>query len=158
MITPHSFFVESAELKDVPAIAEFQLCHASEVENLRLDSMRVQEGVARVIEDHTLGFYLVARDRSPNGGTHTIGTLLITKEWSDWRAKFVWWIQSVFVLPDFRRKGVFTALYRHVESEAHAQDAAGIRLYVDRNNHSAKAVYQRLGLNSEHYEMFEKLF
>jgi GNAT superfamily N-acetyltransferase len=158
MIAPHSFFVESAELKDVPAIAEFQLCHASEVENLKLDSMRVQEGVARVIEDHTLGFYLVARERCSNGGTRTIGTLLITKEWSDWRAKFVWWIQSVFVLPDYRRKGVFTALYRHVEYEARAQDVAGIRLYVERSNHNAKAVYQKLGLSGEHYEMFEKLF
>lgn len=156
-VTP-SFFVESAELKDVPTIAEFQLCHAHEVESLKLDSMRVQEGVARVIEDHRLGFYLVARQKDAHGGSRTIGTLLITKEWSDWRAKFVWWIQSVFVALDYRRQGVFTALYRHAETEARAQDAAGLRLYVDRSNETAQAIYRKIGMSSEHYEMFEKLF
>lgn len=33
--------------------------------------------------------------------------LLVTFEWSDWRNAQYWWIQSLYVVPEHRRKGIF---------------------------------------------------
>ena len=94
-------------------------------------------------------------NEDPSGHV-VVGTLMITFEWSDWRAGDMWWIESVFVRPCARRRGVFTALYRHVEALANADDSvAGLRLYVEDDNASAMAAYERLGMRVEHYRMME---
>jgi GNAT superfamily N-acetyltransferase len=85
-----------------------------------------------------------------------LGSLLITHEWSDWRNGTVWWIQSVYVVPEARRKGIYAGLYAHVKELAQADPKVrGIRLYVDRRNTRAQTVYTRLGMNGEHYQVFE---
>jgi ribosomal protein S18 acetylase RimI-like enzyme len=87
-----------------------------------------------------------------------VGQLLITFEWSDWRNRMVWWIQSVYVVPDARRHGVFRALFDTARREAHAAGAGGLRLYVDVSNTRAQAVYTALGMNGDHYRVFEDMF
>ena len=84
--------------------------------------------------------------------------LLITYEWSDWRNRKVWWIQSVYVAPTARRRGVFRALYEHARREAQSQGAGGLRLYVDITNSRAQAVYSALGMKGDHYRVFEDMF
>ena len=86
-----------------------------------------------------------------------IGSLLITYEWSDWRNSFVWWIQSVYILPAHRRKGVFKDLYLHVRETALQNGVAGLRLYVETENMTAQKTYTAMGMNSDHYKMFEWL-
>lgn len=156
-----TFFVDFAEIRDIQAIHAFQIAHAQEVEGLTLDSARVRQGVEQVFEQPNLGFYLVARALGECPGHDSslvLGSLLVTREWSDWRAKMVWWIQSVYVRPEWRKKGVFAAMYAHVEDLAHKQDVAGLRLYVEKNNLGAKKVYAKLGMSDTHYDMFEKFF
>ena len=87
-----------------------------------------------------------------------VGQLLITYEWSDWRNRQVWWIQSVHVAPEARRLGVFRALYAHLRREAQAAGAGGLRLYVDETNGRAQAVYASLGMTGGHYRVFEDMF
>jgi ribosomal protein S18 acetylase RimI-like enzyme len=87
-----------------------------------------------------------------------VGQLLITYEWSDWRDRMVWWIQSVHVVPEARRHGVFRALYAFVRREAEAEGAGGLRLYVATTNTRAQAVYAALGMNGDHYRVFEDMF
>ena len=87
-----------------------------------------------------------------------VGQLMITTEWSDWRNGAVWWIQSVYVWPEARGLGVFRALYEAVCTRAVSAGAAGVRLYVDTQNIRAQAVYTRLGMNGDHYRVFEAMF
>ena len=110
----------------------------------------------RVIESRQI----VAADAALNScrAARVVGQLLITYEWSDWRNRQVWWIQSVHVAREARRLGVFRALYAHVRGEAQAAGAGGLRLYVDDTNTRAQAVYTSLGMNGGHYRVFEDMF
>ena len=132
-------------------IAEFQIKMAAETENLVLDKETLSEGVMHVLRDPEKGKYFVAEDEG-----NVVASLLITFEWSDWRNKWVLWIQSVYVLPDYRKQAVFKNMYAHIKKWAtDDNEVAGIRLYVDKTNRRAIDVYSKLGMNGEHYRLFE---
>lgn len=140
-----------ATTNDAETIVEFQIAMAMETEDLELDREICTKGVAAVFADCTLGRYLVGEAN----GRVAVSTL-ITYEWSDWRNGVVWWIQSVYVAPELRGQGAFKGLYRHVQAMADADaNVRGIRLYVDKRNTLAQQVYTRLGMNGEHYQVFE---
>ena len=138
---------------DAPVIVDFQLRMARETEDLELDLDTVTRGVAAVFADPGKGAYWVAER-----GGQVVGGLLTTFEWSDWRNGVILWIQSVYVIPEERGRGVYRALYeglkRRVEADANLK---GIRLYVEKRNTAAQRVYERLGMTREHYELFEWL-
>ncbi len=143
--------VRTAVRRDAAAIAEFQVRMARETEGLELDPPTVARGVAAVFDEPAKGKYYVAE----NGG-RLAGCLLTTPEWSDWRSAWIWWIQSVYVAPEARRRGVFRSLYAHVRRLAEARaDVCGIRLYVDKRNTRAQEVYRSLGMCGDHYQVFE---
>jgi len=136
---------------DAPAIAEFQVAMARETEDVALDRAILGRGVDAVFDDLSHGRYYVAESDGA-----VIGSLLITYEWSDWRNGMVWWIQSVYVLPAFRGRGVYAGLYAHIKSIVEPDPSIrGIRLYVDNRNAAAQQVYTRLGMEGEHYRVFE---
>ena len=136
---------------DAPAIAEFQVAMARETEDVALDREILAHGVAAVFDDPSHGRYYVAESSG-----EVIGSLLITYEWSDWRNGMVWWIQSVYVLPAFRGRGVYAGLYAHIKAIVEPDPSIrGIRLYVDNRNTAAQQVYTRLGMEGEHYKVFE---
>ncbi len=135
---------------DAPAIIDFQKKMALETENLELDNNLVTPGVVAVFDNPVRGKYYVAENEET-----VIASLLITYEWSDWRNAEVWWLQSVYVLPAFRRKGIFRSMYNMVRNEAEIGSAAGLRLYVENGNTNAMKTYMALGMNGEHYRMYE---
>lgn len=125
---------------------------AKETEGKHLDPSTVGAGVDAVVADPGRGFYIVCEtdDGSVAGG------LMVTTEWSDWRNAWYWWIQSVYVFPAHRRKGVYTMLHRHVEAVARERgDVCGIRLYVDRDNARAQSTYRHLGMTQARYDLYE---
>lgn len=123
---------------------------ALETEEMALPPAVVARGVSAVLADPDKGRYFVAVDRG-----EIVGSLLATPEWSDWRDGTWWWIQSVYVAPEARGRGVFRALYEHVRAEVEAEPGLlGLRLYVDRGNRGAQAVYERLGMSRDHYDLF----
>lgn len=124
---------------------------ASETEAMALPRHRLERGVAAVFDEPRRGFYRIAERAG-----ESIGCLLVTYEWSDWRNADFWWIQSVYVVPEARRQGVFRALYENVEHAARAMGAAGLRLYVEHNNTSAQATYVARGMQRSHYHMYER--
>lgn len=143
--------VRKATIADAPVIAEFNRRLAWETERIRLIHSRLMRGVRSVLSDPDKGIYFVAELRG-----RIVGQLLITYEWSDWRNGNFWWIQSVFVAPEFRRRGVLRALFAHVLTRAKARaDVCGIRLYVHLRNRRAQHVYKRLGLKPAKYRVFE---
>lgn len=137
---------------DVALIAQFQVDMAMESEGLTLDAEKVLSGVSAVMKDNSKGKYLVARLDE-----HIIASLMITREWSDWNCEWYWWIQSVYVLPSYRGKGIFSAMYSKVKEMAREEGVAQIRLYVDKENIKARNVYQRLGMNECHYLMYDDI-
>lgn len=138
---------------DYQQIVAFQLAMAKETEGIELDKQIVEEGVRSVYRDPQKGKYYVAVKNEK-----IVGSLMLTPEWSDWRNNWVMWIQSVYIIPEMRRKGVFKKMYDHiVESVSSNQDVAGLRLYVDTSNINAINVYTRLGMNGDHYKLFEKM-
>ena len=136
---------------DVAFIVDANIAMARETEQKTLDAGVLRAGVAAVLEHPARGFYLIAEQDGDQAGC-----LLVTHEWSDWRNRDWWWLQSVYVVAAARRTGVFRALHREVERRALAAGAAGIRLYVDADNERAKATYRSLGMNVARYEMFER--
>jgi len=126
---------------------------AEETEGKHLDATVLTAGVNAVFDNRKHGFYLVAEV----DGT-VIGSLLVTTEWSDWRNGEFWWVQSVYVDPAFRRKGVYRSLYRVVRERAvQLPQVCGCRLYVERENHTAQATYKQLGMNDTGYRVFEEM-
>lgn len=146
--------VREASPEDAAAIIRFQHEMATETEGIVLDEETVEAGVQAVFDDSSRGRYFVAE--SDEG--RVIGSLLVTREWSDWRNGWIWWIQSVFVEPAFRGRGVYRGLYEEITRRATTErDVVGVRLYVDRRNLRAQEVYRRLGMDGDHYIVFEAM-
>ena len=136
---------------DAPSIVAFQLAMAWETENLKLDEPTVVKGVAAVFADQAKGIYYVAETDGK-----VVGSLLTTFEWSDWRNGTVLWIQSVYVRPEYRKRSIFSKLYKHIQKMVTDSSALrGIRLYADKTNTPAHGVYEHLGMTAEHYQMYE---
>ena len=140
-----------ATVTDADVIAAFQIAMARETEELELDAEVVARGVRAVFDQPSHGRYFVAEAEG-----EVIASMMITYEWSDWRDGDVWWIQSVYVRPEHRRRRVYARMYEHLKGRALADAGVrGIRLYVDRRNAPAQDVYRRCGMNGEHYLVFE---
>ena len=146
--------IRDAVKEDAETLVDFNLRMASETEGKALDPRVLAAGVKAVLEDPKWGFYLVAEIDG-----RIAGSLMVTTEWSDWRNGVFWWIQSVYVEPEYRRRGIFRALYREVEERAgRSPQVCGCRLYVERDNAAAQATYTRLGMTETHYKLFEAPF
>jgi GNAT superfamily N-acetyltransferase len=141
-------------LDDLDVMAQFNIALAGESESLELEPARVRAGVEALLRDPAKGTYFVAVS-----GDKVVGQLLITHEWSDWRNGDFWWLQSVYVRPDFRRCGVFKALFDFVQAKAAgAPDVCGLRLYMEDGNSRAREAYRRMGMTETHYHVFERVF
>ncbi len=145
--------IRRAMKADVDTIVSFNIEMARETEDLALPRPRLTDGVNAMFEDITKGFYVIAECDGK-----VVGQAMITYEWSDWRNGIFWWIQSVYVLPQYRRIGVFRSLFEHIKLIAEkASDVCGLRLYVEKNNHAAKQTYESLGMAESHYDIREML-
>jgi len=146
--------IRDATLADAAVIAEFNSRLSGETEGHTLDSNVIRAGVEALLADATKGRYWVAEFDGD-----IVGQIMTTFEWSDWRNGMIWWLQSVYVRPDQRRAGVFSMLYRHVESLARqTPDVIAIRLYVERENLRAQSTYEKLGLTMTGYRIMEAVW
>lgn len=144
--------IRIAQSTDVAALVVFNQSMAMETEQKSLDQVVLSKGVGALIADPAKGFYLVAEQDG-----QVVGSLMVTTEWSDWRNAVFWWIQSVYVLPQNRRQGIYAKLYARVKELAAEQgNVCGFRLYVEKENTVAQATYQSLGMEESHYLMYEE--
>ena len=143
--------IRTAAASDIETVVVFNAAMARETEGKELVIPRLRQGVAAVFNDPARGFYLLAEVDGV-----VVGQLMITTEWSDSRNGYFWWIQSVYVAPHHRRRGVYRALDAHVRTEARRNgNVCGLGLYVDRDNHVAQSVYASLDMQLSHYDLFE---
>ena len=146
--------IRDAEPADAAIIAEFNRLLAAESEDITLDPETVAAGVAALLADPSLGRYWLAELDG-----EVVGQIMTTREWSDWRNGMLWWIQSVYVRPELRGRGIFSALYRHVERLARETPGiGGLRLYVDDRNDRARRIYQAMGMKDGGYRVMEDIF
>lgn len=150
---PDDLTIRTATADDADLLAQFNENMAQETEDKTLDPETVRAGVETMLNDRSQGFYLVAVRAST-----IVGSLMITTEWSDWRNGTFWWIQSVYVRPEARRTGVYTALHRAVRQRAHqTSGVCGLRLYVEQDNEPARETYESLGMTKTPYRMYEEM-
>ena len=142
-----------ATSEDLNRLVEGNQRLADETEDFGLDESILKPGVAAVLSDPTRGRYYLWEEEG-----QVAGQLMITSEWPAWRHAQVWWIQSVYIWPEFRGAQRFDAMYRAVKERAQAAGAGGLRLYVEVENKRAQRVYERVGMNGEHYRLYEDIW
>lgn len=144
--------VRLATAADTDALVEFNQAMAMETEGKRLESDILRAGVSAVFVDANKGFYVVVEDAGA-----IVGGLLVTFEWSDWRNRWFWWIQSVYLLPNYRGRSLYTKMYEFVKELAVERGGtSGFRLYVEHDNEHAQRVYEKVGMTKSHYVLFEE--
>jgi len=149
---PDGLEIRAASPDDVARLVEWACAMAWETERKRLDPVVVGRGIQAALDEPRRGRYFVAC-----AGDMPVGTLMLTYEWSDWRCADWWWVQSVYVDPGYRRRGVYRALYAHALAQARATGGVcGLRLYVEKENSAAQATYAALGMGDAGYLMFEQ--
>ncbi len=149
-----SVTLREATPEDADTIAGFNSAMALETEGKALEAELIGAGVDALLGDRRKGRYWVAESDG-----RVVGQIMVTYEWSDWRNATIWWIQSVYVHPEHRRQGVFTALYQHVENIARGETGVcGLRLYVEKANGRAQATYVALGMSKDNYLVMESMF
>ncbi len=145
--------IRIAESRDATAMIEFNQAMAFETEGRKLDPGKISGGVRAVFDGTERAFYVVAE----NDEELIIGGLMVTKEWSDWRNGWFWWIQSVYILPEARGKKIYSKMYDFVKAKALEKGGVcGFRLYVEKENEHAQKVYEALGMEATDYLMYEE--
>jgi GNAT superfamily N-acetyltransferase len=143
--------IRKATVNDITTLIDFQQRLAEESEGVSLHADTLRKGMTALLNDPSKGFYNVAED-----GKEIVGCHMITYEWSDWRNGMVWWLQSVYVKESHRKQGVFTKMFENLSSIVeHDPTIIGLRLYVDKTNERAQTVYAAMGMNGDHYTVFE---
>ncbi len=151
---PDPIKVRLADKRDLDTIVRFNIAMARETEGKQLCAQTVTAGVRGLFENPAYGFYLVAECAG-----QLVGSLMVTYEWSDWRCGLFWWIQSVYVQPNFRRKGVFSRMYQFLAARASDDPSVcGLRLYFERSNRPAQSAYANLGMKRTTYGIFQQEF
>ena len=151
---PLNINIRRATLSDLDTLVAFNIAMAQETEERELPVESITNGVRAMLEDDSLGPYFVAElEGTP------VGQLMFTTEWSEWHNGHFWWLQTIYVRPEFRRQGVLRQLYTFLQQLARAEgNVRGLRLYVERTNHTAKLAYENLGMQHSHYDLYEMLF
>ncbi|MEJ2311446.1 MAG: GNAT family N-acetyltransferase [Gemmatimonadales bacterium] len=153
-----AYRIRPARPADRDLIVRFNRAMARETEDRDLEEATIMAGVGAVLADPSKGRYYIAEsvEVEPGGQAQPAGQLMVTPEWSDWRNGIVWWIQSVYVAPAHRRRGVYRMLHEHVREAGRAQGVVGLRLYVDRDNITAQDTYGVIGMSESRYIMYEE--
>jgi len=145
--------IRQALSQDAAELTEFNINMARETEGVELIPEVIAAGVETMIDNPQMGFYLVVE--LDNG---IQASLMVTTEWSDWRNGMFWWIQSVYVRPQYRRQGLYRELYQRVKELAEQEPSVcGFRLYVERDNSTAQKSYAALGMSETEYRLYEEL-
>ena len=143
--------VREANVSDISILVGYNQAMASETENIILNEDTLRLGIEKVIKLKDCHYFVAELDGK------IVGQSMITSEWSDWRNGVMWWIQSVYVNPDLRKRGVFTSIFNYIESLAKIKpEVKALRLYVMRSNTLGIKTYETLGMKNSGYIVYEK--
>lgn len=142
MTSPDSAYaIRPAAHADIETLVDFTVREASEAEGVTLDRTEAMRGVRGAFQQPPLARYWVAETAD---GRIAASASIVT-EWSNFHGGFYWWIQSVFIAPEHRGRGLIELLLDHLARMAEAGGALALRLYAHSANHRALHAYQRCG-------------
>ena len=144
-----SLNIRKAELRDLPFLVEFTSEEAREAENVVKIPETLSRGIEVALRDRNVASYWVMTDKDDT----PVGSVSSVREWSDWNAGYYWWIQSMYLRPDCRGKGLMHELISCVESEMYREGGLELRLYVHRDNAVAKRAYEKSGFSLSDYQV-----
>jgi len=143
--------VREADGSDISTLIEYNLALADETENIALDKDILRLGIERALELKDCHYFVAELDGK------IVGQTMITSEWSDWRNGVMWWMQSIYVHPDYRKQGVFQSIFKYIETLAGKNpEVKALRLYVMQDNEAGRSTYQNLGMKNSGYVVYEK--
>ena len=144
-------FVREANQSDISTLIGYNLSLAEETESILLDKNLLRLGVEKALTLNDCRYIVAELDNK------IVGQTMITSEWSDWRNGVIWWMQSVYVNPDYRKQGVFQNIFKYIENLADdIPEIKALRLYVIDDNQIARKAYQNLGMKNSGYLVYEK--
>ena len=138
-----------ATADDLATLVAFTEQEGFEAEGLRLNRADVERGVAGAFSTPPR-----ARCWVVTSGIAIIASVSITTEWSNFHGADYWWIQSVFVVPEARGRGVVDWMLSRLRQEARAGGARDLRLYAHAANGRARRVYERAGFSPAAYVIY----
>ncbi len=148
---PPYILVREAGAEDIAILTGYNQALAKETENLSLDAEILRLGIEKALRLNDCLYFVAELDGK------VVGQAMVTTEWSDWRNGVMWWIQSVYVHPAYRKRGVFQSIFKHIESlAADKAEVKALRLYVMRDNQAGRNAYQNLGMGDSGYVVYEK--
>ena len=143
------FHIRKATSADLKSLVSFAVAEAKEAEGVKKDSERVRRGISTALKDDSIAMYWVLEEKDSG----VIGSVSIVKEWSDWNSGYYWWIQNMYILPEFRGKGLIERLIQALKDAARNEGALELRLYVHKNNAQAISAYQKVGFFDADYRI-----
>jgi ribosomal protein S18 acetylase RimI-like enzyme len=144
-----TFHIRKATPADLKSLVSFAVAEAKEAEGVKKDSERVRQGISTALNDDSIALYWVLEKKSIG----VIGSVSMVKEWSDWNSGYYWWIQNMYLLPEFRGKGFMERLIQELKDAARNEGALELRLYVHKNNAQAISAYQKVGFFDADYRI-----
>ena len=144
-----AFDIRRAKTADLESLVSFAVAEAKEAEGIKKNLDRVRQGVTTALQDDAIAMYWIL-EKSDSG---VIGSVSIVKEWSDWNSGYYWWIQGMYILPEFRGKGLMERLIQALKDAARQEGALELRLYVHKNNAQAVIAYQKAGFFDSEYRI-----
>lgn len=135
--------------RDREIIAWHTQAIAMESEGRMLDDDAIQANLEGLFERGTAQYFVCEDDTG-----RALGSLMVTREWSDWKGQWYWWIQSVYTRPEARRQGVYQELLSGVRQAAKEQgNVAEIRLYVEEDNEAGRLAHEASGFRRLPYQI-----
>jgi len=143
--------VREADGSDISTLIEYNRALADETEHISLDKDILRLGIEKALELKDCHYFVAELDGK------IVGQTMITSEWSDWRNGVLWWMQSIYVHPDYRKRGVFQSIFKYIETLAgKTPEVKALRLYVMQDNQAGRSAYQNLGMKNSGYVVYEK--
>jgi ribosomal protein S18 acetylase RimI-like enzyme len=147
--TGMDYIVRRARLSDLEKLVDFTLAEAVEAEGSRKSREKARRGILAALEDESIAVYWVLEDSR----SYIVGNISVVKEWSNWHAGHYWWIQSLYIRPEHRGRGLIETLIRTVKESAKEGGALDLRLYVHKHNRRAIRAYQKCGFRDADYQI-----
>jgi len=142
-----AYIIRRAKLVDLEKLVSFTIEEAKEAEGLDLSPENVRRSILAALENDTLGkYWVLAREND-----EIIGNVSIIREWSNWKGGYYWWIQSLFIQPEFRGLGLMQMLMATVKEEARKGGGLELRLCVHSSNKRALKAYRKTGFLESDY-------
>jgi ribosomal protein S18 acetylase RimI-like enzyme len=148
-----TYDIQPAALEDVAELAilfdAYRIFYGAASELLKADAF------VHGLITHGKTHFFLARQAE---GHPVLGFVHLMPSISTVAMRPIWLLEDLYVTPDFRRKGVATALMTYAENFARETGAERLTLATAHDNLRAQALYQSLGyLKEDHFWYFHRM-